>query len=399
MILKPVEQITKADIDALITEKRAEAKTLEYKMKLPDRTDDAKKEFLADISSFANASGGDIIYGIEPDKDANGKTNGEPNAVVPITGANPDEIKLRLEHSIRDGIAPRLPVQILAIKGWNDNGFIVLIRIPKSFASPHMVTRKNTSRFYARNSSGKYQLDVGEIRNAFLATDSQAERIKCFREDRLAKILADETPVKLSSPYRTVLHLIPLGNFLHRERIDLSDTQLMQTSFYPIDFGGSTPRHNLDGFMSYDAGSGTGYCQVFHDGTVEAVNAKLIGIHGQRYRPFIPSGVYEQKLIQACQKYMCGYKALGVAPPIAVMLSLVGCKGVEMLLSQARQWLGNPTGPIDRDVAAMPEITIENLDTAELPRALKPIFDSLWQACGWPRSMNYDAQGNWAPMQ
>jgi predicted HTH transcriptional regulator len=32
-------------------------------MKLPDLTDDAKKEFLADISSFANASGGDIIYG------------------------------------------------------------------------------------------------------------------------------------------------------------------------------------------------------------------------------------------------------------------------------------------------------------------------------------------------
>ncbi len=399
MILKPIDQITKADIDALITENRAEAKTLEYKMKLPDRTDDAKKEFLAEISSFANASGGDIIYGIEPDKDVNGKTNGEPKVVAPITGANPDEIKLWLEHSIRDGIAPRLPVQILAIKGWNDNGFIVLIRIPKSFASPHMVTLKNTSRFYARNSSGKYQLDVGEIRNAFLATDSQAERVKRFREDRLAKILADETPVKLSSPYRTVLHLIPLGNFLNRERIDLNKANELQQYFWPIYSGGGTLRHNLDGFLNYDAEGGTGYLQVFHDGAAETVDAELIGIHGQRYSPFVPSGVYEQKLIQACQKYMCGYKALGVAPPIAVMLSLVGCKGVEMLLSQARQWLGNPTGPIDRDVAAMPEITIENLDTAELPRTLKPIFDSLWQACGWPRSLNYDKQGNWAPMQ
>lgn len=266
MIMKPIDQITKADIDALITGKRAEAKTLEYKMKLPDRTDEAKKEFLADISSFANASGGDIIYGIEPDKDGNGKTNGEPKAVAPIIDPNADKTKLWLETSIRDGIATRVPVQIAVIKGWNtdNNGFVIVIRIPKSFASPHMVTYKNTSRFFARNSGGKYQLDVGEIRNAFLATDSQAERIKRFREDRLAKIIADETPVKLSSTYRTVLHLIPLGNFLNRERIDLSDAQLMQRSFYPIDRGGSTPRHNLDGFMNYDAGSGTGYCQECH---------------------------------------------------------------------------------------------------------------------------------------
>ena len=115
---KPLEQITKADIDALINEKRAESKTLEYKMKLSDQTEDAKKEFLADISSFANASGGDAIYGIESDKDANGKNNGQPKAVAPIISPNSDATKLLLESSIRDGIAPRLPVRIQAIKGW-----------------------------------------------------------------------------------------------------------------------------------------------------------------------------------------------------------------------------------------------------------------------------------------
>ncbi len=118
----------------------------------------------------------------------------------------------------------------------------------------------------------------------------------------------------------------------------------------------------------------------------------------QRPSPFIPSGTYEREIIEACKKYISSYKAIGVAPPIAIMLSLVGCKGVEMLLSQARQWRGNPTGPIDREVAAMPEITIENLDE-DLPRALKPIFDSVWQDCGWPRSLNYDDQGNWHPMR
>ena len=44
---------------------------------------------------------------------------------------------------------------------------IVLVRIPRSWVSPHMVTHKGTSRFFARNSAGKYQLDVSELRTAF----------------------------------------------------------------------------------------------------------------------------------------------------------------------------------------------------------------------------------------
>ena len=42
----------------------AENKTLEYKQKLPTNDDAGKKEFLADVSSFANASGGDLIFGV-----------------------------------------------------------------------------------------------------------------------------------------------------------------------------------------------------------------------------------------------------------------------------------------------------------------------------------------------
>jgi len=79
---------------------------------------------------------------------------------------------------IRDGIAPRIiGLQTKAIDGFSD-GCVIVIRIPKSWNYPHMVTYKNHSRFYSRNSAGKYPLDVTEIRSAFIASESLTENTK-----------------------------------------------------------------------------------------------------------------------------------------------------------------------------------------------------------------------------
>ncbi|MHC5825146.1 MAG: AlbA family DNA-binding domain-containing protein, partial [Nostoc sp.] len=80
MINKQFDLINKNDIDALIYNGVAETRTLEYKEKLSGNSDDDKKEFLADISSFANASGGDIIYGIQEQRSSDNKTTGIPEA-------------------------------------------------------------------------------------------------------------------------------------------------------------------------------------------------------------------------------------------------------------------------------------------------------------------------------
>ena len=70
MIKKEIENIEEADIQHLIDEQNIESKTLEYKSILPGNLNSDKREFKADISSFANASGGDIIYGVKEDKGA-----------------------------------------------------------------------------------------------------------------------------------------------------------------------------------------------------------------------------------------------------------------------------------------------------------------------------------------
>jgi predicted HTH transcriptional regulator len=61
----PLESIKESDLQALVDNQVSERKTIEYKEALSGNADGDKKEFLADVSSFANASGGDLIYGIK----------------------------------------------------------------------------------------------------------------------------------------------------------------------------------------------------------------------------------------------------------------------------------------------------------------------------------------------
>ena len=77
-----IEEVTPEHIASMVAEKIAERKTVEYKEMLPEGGNEAKKEFLADVCSFANSSGGDILYGIRDERDANRKPTGAPESIV-----------------------------------------------------------------------------------------------------------------------------------------------------------------------------------------------------------------------------------------------------------------------------------------------------------------------------
>src|SRR6266446_2080059 len=107
---KSLTDIDESDLQALVDAQVAERKTIEYKQALPGGTDDNKREFLADVSSFANAAGGNLLDDV-------------------------DAQKLRLENMLRDGIAPRLPrVDVHPVVLASKPGYYVLIlRMQKSW--------------------------------------------------------------------------------------------------------------------------------------------------------------------------------------------------------------------------------------------------------------------------
>lgn len=396
MIQNVFDAIDKHDIDLLIENNVAEFKTLEYKEILPGGSDSDRKEFLYDVASFANASGGDIVYGLRGAKN-NGRSTGWAECAVPLQGVTADQTKLRLEEMIRTGIAPALRVQIKEITGFGKDGadFLILIRIPKSFNGPHMVTFQKSCRFYSRNSAGKYRIeDVGELRSAFLASESQTEKIKSFRNGRLADIVANETPARLTpEPDRAVLHLVPLNNFLSRSVLNLIEIDRVALELSLFGRSVRDYRHNLDGFLLVDmeddsTGDHDAYCQIFRDGCIESVVCKIS--HSNKTGHFLPSMQFEGIVLRSVASYLKFYKSLGISPPFVISLSILGCRGVEFATEQL-QMLSRNTA-FDRDPIILPEVAVPDFETG-VDEALKPVFDSLWNCGGYAKCMHYDESG------
>src|ERR1043166_1533322 len=99
LIDKQLESITEQDLLDLIANKVREDKRIEFKVALPGNSDKEKKEFLADVSSFANASGGDLIFGMD-------EQNGVASQLVGLQLTSVEAEILRLENVLRDGLDP-----------------------------------------------------------------------------------------------------------------------------------------------------------------------------------------------------------------------------------------------------------------------------------------------------
>jgi hypothetical protein len=380
---KPISELNESDLDALIAAGTPELKTLEYKLTLPGRSESDRKELFADASSFANSAGGHIVYGMRAD------------AGIPLESVGVDEdgdsAILGLEGAIRDGIAPRIAgIHSTAIKLARTGKAAIVLHIPKSFAAPHMVQYKGSSRFYARTSNGKYQLDVHEIRAAMLATETIAERIRDFRLDRISRVRARDTPIPLPAGPCISLHLIPVNGVGSTRSYDVvslkSNVVIHQALAPPFWTFVNNSRLNLDGLLLYDTNKdqmSPGFTQVYRTGIIESADTQFFKNpeHFGRGK-LLPSEAFEAGLLRSVQNYVFTLKSMEVDLPLLVTVTLLDVKGYSLSLDYAQ------TDEFDRDIISAQEITIESYDV-NVPLAMKPLLDQIWNAAGRERSPYY----------
>jgi hypothetical protein len=380
---KPANQITTVDLLALVESKTSEGKEIEYKQMLPGKADSDRREFLYDVSSFANASGGYLIFGME-------ESAGIATKLIGLHNVNPDDEIRRLEEMARDGIRPPIPGIQTAAVGLDTGPLAIVTRIPKSWVPPHQVTYQKSFRFYSRDTNGKYQLDVDELRDVFTRSRDIAEKMRQFRLDRLSKIIIDEVPTILSSNTRMIIHLSPFSAFASLNNLNLRSLQTTPSFFVGIVGGFSHYRFNADGFVAW---SDLGYVQVFRDGCLEIVLTCVQPDRSQNAAGYLPAEGFERQIFMRIKHSKELLQSLSVECPVAIMVSFTGIKGWRMGTPPGK-YLTSPIDVFDRDPLPLPEILIETFDGSPVLQ-MRPIIDAIWNAAGWPGSPHYDEQGNW----
>ena len=380
---RPLDEVTQADLQELVDNRVAEKRVIDYKQELHFSTDKERKEFLFDIASFANAGGGHLLYGIS-------EVDGYPEPPVGIGVESEDELIRQVESRVREGIAPRVRVEV-GLVGLDNGSVVLILRIPSSWAKPHMVTFKGTNKFYGRDSRGKYPLDVAEIRAAFALGASAAEQARAFRVDRVATILSGRTTPALVEGPTTILHLIPLQAFQPGAALRSLPRPDDLRGLRPLGSTGWNPSNNFEGVVVFgskewdSAETGT-YVQLFRSGAIEA--AKV----WRSQAGSLPSQAYERAVLDALPKYLQTQRDLGIDPPILVMLTMARMKGVSMAVS-AFERTGLERAFADSEML-VPEGVLETFDDPLEP-LMRRLFDVVWNAAGSSGSLNFDAEGRW----
>lgn len=395
----PLADITERHLIGLISAKAAETRDIEYKREIYDHSDNAHAEWLADVSSFANTAGGDLIIGMEAAK-------GIPARIAALSLDLDAEI-LRLEQIARSNLQPRIPglqFKPIPISG---GGSVLLVRIPRSFNPPHRIVRKGKGehRFWARSSAGKYEPNVDELRALFTLAPQLAERIRDWRANRIAKIVAQEIPLKLIDSSLMVMHVVPFSMFDIGSPLPLEVIDNNPHAFAPIGSSGAPNWNvNFDGILlKSNADSATSaqraYTQLYRTGGIEAVASSITsGNRPDGVPPRLRSIKIEGYVLLALVKYLKALQRHGVEPPYALMVSLVGVKGTLMNVGAKENWADDDDViELDRDQYHFDEVILESVPASvqECGVMLRPFIEQLANTAGRGASISFGPQGEY----
>ncbi len=159
---------------------------------------------------------------------------------------------MRLEDIARSNVQPRiahLQCKSIALAG---GGHVLLVRVPRSYNPPHRIVRvgKGQNRFWSRSSAGKYEPNVDELRTLFTLAPQLTDRIRDFRFNRIARIVAGDAPVQLLDKSCLIIHIVPFSAFDPGALVSPPEIEKGRIGFPPIGSNSITNwRINFDGVL------------------------------------------------------------------------------------------------------------------------------------------------------
>lgn len=96
--------------------------------------------------------------------------------------------------------------------------------------------------------------------------------------------------------------------------------------------------------------------------------------------------------MDSVESYLKLTSEIGVEGPVFVSLSLLGVQGYVIPHD-----LPSRSKPIDRDSLQVPEVMAHSprVEREDVELLMQPVFDAVWNACGFSGSPYFDGMGRW----
>jgi len=390
MLPSGLDEVSVEDLQRLVKTGAPEKQEIEFKRQLDPQNKNHKEKFLAEVTSFANTTGGDLIIGVPDPEDVD---EADDAKLWWITDHDRDEYKLDWENVIRTSTDPRLQThEIRTLSNPDGAGFVAVVRVQASTVSPHRVTQGSKKPFYGRNSAGKYPFDTGQLREKFIEQYSLREEVEDFLAERIAKIRGGDAPAPFEPGPCMVLHVIPAAAFNLRSEIDISSDGRDAFSGLPLfhrDRGGqvhSNARRNIDGIVnSQDIGDfrkatetdepQSEYVQIFNDGRIEAVHSFHFRKDFSEEDKIGFLTLYEI-LHDRLPDYTGFLAERDVSSPLFLYLTFIDAEGFVTTSDKNRD-----SKKLDRNVATLPVVTLKSYDESA-KEVTKEFMQHIWHAFG-----------------
>jgi len=370
------------DLKALIENQVDESKWLDYKREIHLSSDRDKREFLKDVSAFANTEGGYLVYGIAEEE-------GKPIGVVGVEGSI-DSIKLRMEQILETGLNPRLygyTITSYLLEGKT----VLVLHVTPSWNRPHMVL-KDDYRFYERTNAGVARMDISGLREAFLGAASLIDRAESFRQRRAKAILQIPTlKQRETNEQQGILawHFLPFQSFSPDFQVELNNEEVLK-GFYRLE-GVHSGRFNFEGYLRgrwRDETFLEEFWQIFRDGKIEYVSAHtMISTQGKE---FLPLGRVDYLTATYCLPNLFLLRSLlRPSPPYFLGLSILNIRGIQPFISPPKT-LSTPTPVLNHDHLFFPYHVVENWSKDSLLEAFCSLLEQFWQSFGISHDLYLD---------
>jgi hypothetical protein len=241
------------------------------------------------------------------------------------------------------------------------------------------VVLAGSNRFYGRKSSGKYEMDTQELREAFNASDAMPARLRALHLEAVDGATRGELPIGLGDDPKAILSLIPLTLF--REARDLEITpESALAAHKPGDRMDAIPM--IEGVLlhtiSENRDAARSYTITHRTGRIDMVWTIGRMVHELRRdeMPLVWPKRFEDGVLDAAIEGAARLGTFGVDGPWLVLVTVTGIRGYHAVLGERHM-----SQPAWRSEATLPPLMVERVSRA----ALLPLLRSFWLAFGEQR--------------